>query len=107
MVHFKALRRIVVRIGLALVLVRGERAWAQLVEWPVALGGNGHFYEVVPAPAGINWANSNSGAVNRGGYLATITSAAENAFVFGLAEADATVWYSGYGPYLGGLQPAG
>jgi hypothetical protein len=89
------------------VLVECQRAGAQLIEWPVAQGGNGHFYEVVAAPAGITWANATLGATNRGGYLATITSAEENSFVFGLATVDATVWYSGYGPYLGGIQPAG
>src|SRR5204862_420252 len=36
-----------------------------------------------------------------------ITSAEENAFVFNIATQDATVWYSGYGPWLGGIQPAG
>lgn len=91
----------------ALGLGGWERTWAQLVAWPVAQGGNGHFYEVVSAPAGITWGNASLAATNRGGYLATITSAEENAFVFGLATVDATVWYSGYGPWLGGVQPAG
>ena len=84
-----------------------ERTWAQLVQWPVAQGGNGHFYEVVSAPAGISWGNASLAATNRGGYLATITSAEENAFVFNIATQIATVWYSGYGPWLGGIQPAG
>jgi hypothetical protein len=90
----------------SLALLNYRTTWSQLAQWPVAQGGNGHFYEVVSAPAGITWNNANWGATNRGGYLATITSAEENAFVFGLASPDASVWYSGYGPWLGGIQPA-
>src|SRR6185436_5173756 len=51
--------------------------------------------------------NASLAATNRGGYLATITSAEENALVFNLANQDATVWYNGYGPWLGGIQPTG
>lgn len=91
-----------------LLAILGSRStWSQPVQWTVAQGGNGHFYEVVSAPDGITWAAASQAATNRGGYLATITSAAENAFVFNLADQDPTVWYSGYGPWLGGIQPAG
>ena len=71
----------------------------------MAQGGNGHFYEVVSRPSGITWGDASLAATNRGGYLATITSAEENTFIFNLATVDATVWYSGYGPWLGGIQP--
>jgi hypothetical protein len=102
------MRRIATPLSfLLLALLSSRPTWSQLVEWPVAEGGNGHFYEVVSAPAGISWSNASLAATNRGGYLATITSAEENAFVFNLAAQDATVWYSGYGPWLGGIQPAG
>src|SRR3954462_10897118 len=90
-----------------LALLQCQTAWSQLVQWPVAEGGNGHFYEVVSAAAGISWGNASLAATDRGGYLATITSADENAFVFNLADQNAAVWYSGYGPWLGGIQPAG
>jgi hypothetical protein len=104
----RSLKRFAVVVAFVLAaLSQCERAWAQLVEWPVAQGGNGHFYEVVSAPSGITWGNASLGATNRGGYLATITSAEENAFIFNIATQDATVWYSGYGPWLGGIQPAG
>lgn len=83
------------------------RTSAQLVQWPVAQGGNGHFYEVVQRVGGITWGNASLDATNRGGYLATITSAEENASVFNMATQISTVWYSGYGPWLGGIQPAG
>ena len=36
------------------------------------------------APDGVNWTSAQAIAAGRGGYLATITSAAENSFVYGL-----------------------
>lgn len=60
------------------------------VEWPVSSGGNGHFYEVVTS-ADISWSAANTaanGMFHDGvqGHLATLTSAAENAFVEGLRQ---------------------
>ena len=108
MVCRTSLRRITVPLFFVLAaLFDCERTWAQLVEWPVAQGGNGHFYEVVQRVGGITWGNANLAATNQGGYLATITSAEENAFVFNIATQIATVWYNGFGPWLGGIQPAG
>lgn len=51
----------------------------------IVFSGNGHFYEFVPAPA-ISWTNAKIAAENRTyngmqGYLATVTSASEDAFV--------------------------
>jgi hypothetical protein len=88
-------------------------AQAQVVNWPVGSGGNGHFYEAVAAPGGITWSNANWSATNHGGYLATITSSSEDAFLFGLVGTDTGFWYrepqSGnwFGPWLGGVQPTG
>ena len=92
---------------LLFALLNCPLTWSQLVQWPVAEGGNGHFYEVVPAPGGITWGNASLAATARGGYLATITSAEENEFVFHLADQDPIMWNGGYGPWLGGIQPAG
>ncbi len=68
---------------------------------------NGHYYEVILAQGGISWSDANAIALARGGYLASITSAEENAFVFGLAS-DPKFWILGgnkyFGPWLGGLQ---
>ena len=78
--------------------------------WPVADGGNGHFYQAVCAPDGINWADAQAWAVAQGGYLATLGSAAENDFVFKLID-DPKFWWNNAGnssgPWLGGWQPAG
>jgi len=82
------------------------------VEWSVDDGGNGHFYEAVVVTAGINWAYANAAAVTAGRYLATITSAEENAFVYALVSSDSSFWTVGLGgesvgPWLGGFQPGG
>jgi hypothetical protein len=81
-------------------------------QWAVETGGNGHCYEAVMAPGGIAWNDASAVAVSRGGYLASVTSSAENAFIFALVSTDADYWYrSGtgdwWGPWLGGVQPSG
>ena len=61
------------------------------IQWTVANGGNGHWYEYVPAPtifAPISFATANAAATaanwqGQSGYLATITSSAEQQFILG------------------------
>lgn len=91
---------------LGLVTTRG--AW---VEWPVAEGGNGHFYQAILVPDRILWEDADTAAASLGGYLATSGSAAENAFLFSLVT-DPSFWYidvanNTLGPWLGGFQAAG
>jgi hypothetical protein len=79
-------------------------------EWPKSAGGNGHYYEAVLVPGGITWDDANAAAEAKGGHLATITSAAENQFVYNLVAGDDRYWIfdsNAYGPWLGGYQPAG
>jgi hypothetical protein len=87
-----------------------QAATAIPVQWLPSAGGNGHFYEVVSVPTGITWNDARVAAIAAGGYLATSTSAAENAFVFSLAN-NPIYWLSGtintFGPWLGGFQPSG
>jgi hypothetical protein len=59
------------------------------VQWPVADGGNGHYYEYVnpAATPSITWTEARAAAAARtfmgvGGHLATLTSDAERLFVF-------------------------
>lgn len=82
----------------------------QLSGW-IKNPANGHHYQVVSVSSPITWADAQADAVSRGGYLATITSAEENAFVYSLALANANAWGLSallqYGPWLGGFQPAG
>jgi hypothetical protein len=74
------------------------------VQWQVQDGGNDHWYRVVSAPAGISWANANASASNQAAYLATVTSSAENQFIFSLIG---SCWNQSWGPWLGGYQPDG
>lgn len=81
---------------------------ATLVRW----SGNGHCYEARLRPAGIKWASAQTECVTDGGYLATITSQAENDFVFALISGNPSFWFidssgNGEGPWLGGFQPGG
>ena len=95
----------------AILLLTPALTHAQFTNWPVAAGGNGHYYEAVLAP-GITWSNANLAASNRGGYLVTITSSNENNFVFGYVKADVDLWHQSstgnwWGPWLGAFQPQG
>jgi hypothetical protein len=78
-------------------------AGAAPVEWAVLDGGNGHSYEAVVFDDIISWSDADAEAKKRGGYLATITSKAENDFVYALI-ASSTYWFSSYGPWIGGLK---
>ncbi len=77
---------------------------ADCVLWPSAAGGNNHCYlpVLVPEP-GITWPDAFTSALGAGGYLATITSEQENAFVFNLISEPA-YWRGPDGPWLGGYQ---
>ncbi len=46
---------------------------------------NGHYYHYVPA-TGVTYQNASDAAAAAGGYLATVTSAQENAFILGLTR---------------------
>ena len=63
------------------------------------------------APDLIGWEAAQAVAEARGGYLTTLTSAAENTFVFNLVD-NASFWHidgfgSAIGPWIGGFQPDG
>jgi hypothetical protein len=83
---------------------------ASPVQWTTGPGANGHFYEVVGSP-GISWDDAQAAAIAAGGYLATITSPEENAFVFSLVN-NPIYWFNdpannSQGPWIGGFQPPG
>ena len=79
---------------------------------PVRWNGNGHRYEVVVVPEGINWVEANAAASARGGYLATLTSAEENRFVWSLIAKQPLAWTTSLrqgqtdavGPWIGLVQ---
>lgn len=105
-------RRSGVHLGLAIIVLQfgmgtSARAGSTWTQW----GGNGHYYRAVSVPGGITWFDARDAAIAQGGYLASITSSAENAFVFSLIDAPEywvhfdDGWTSG--PWLGGFQPEG
>ena len=56
------------------------------IQWTVASGGNGNFYDLVFADPPLNWLEAREAAssdtyLGHSGHLATITSAAEDAFL--------------------------
>ena len=90
----------------------------------LAFAANGHFYEFIPSsvPNGVSWTSANAAAATKTlygiqGYLATITSAAENTFIkdklqgngwLGASDAAAEgTWKWVAGPENGALLPAG
>jgi hypothetical protein len=56
------------------------------VQWRVEDGGNGHWYRVVVVPGAgyprITWDEARNRAIAAGGYLATVSTIEENAFLF-------------------------
>lgn len=74
-------------------------AGASLIQWSAAIGGNDHWYDVVQYRS--TWEDAYSHVQSQTynglqGYLATLTSAEENAFVWSA--------FPQYGYWLGGLQ---
>jgi Lectin C-type domain/PEP-CTERM motif len=102
-------------VGLSVAIAVVEvPAQAAKFQWSVEDGGNGHFYEPVVVPNGIGWLDANAAATAAGGYLVTLTSAAENAFVHSLIANNPDIWVSQqvvgvstYGPWIGLFQPPG
>ena len=76
------------------------------VQWRVEDGGNGHWYQIVIDPD-VTWAKARENAETSDGHLVTLTSMAENTWVYktlGVDDWD-QFWSggSGTGPALGGV----
>lgn len=87
-------------VALAAALTAALASQAAPVEWTVASGGNGHWYDIVylPTGGGMTWDQAFADAPTRShlgqaGYMATVTSAAEQAFIAGSFTAEA--WLGG------------
>lgn len=105
------------RLGVVCVLLCGllgsvVAASAAPIQWKVEDGGNGHFYNVVAVGRGISWPDADAAAIARGSgwHLATITSAEENAFVYGLVAGKPQFWKCcegdvAVGPWIGAKRP--
>jgi hypothetical protein len=96
-------RTVVLRGTLATTLFVSVAAATNAGAEPVQWTANGHFYDVVLAPGTLSWEEANTAATAAGGHLATITSAAENNFVFSLVN-QPRFWNGYSGPWLGGYQ---
>ena len=108
------IKSLIVSTAVAGLLCAQSNVAAAPVEWSIAAGGNGHRYDVVLAPtsSGISWTAADAAASAAGGWLATLNSAAEDQFVFGLAQVVPAAWRldgngNGRGPWIGGFQPPG
>lgn len=80
--------------------------------WSVSDGGNGHSYQIVTVPWGLTWEEAKKTAEKSGGYLATITSQAENNFIYKLICKNKALWLidvsgNGCGPWIGGYKTEG
>lgn len=67
-----------------------------LVQWKVENGGNGHWYALTDSRT--SWTVANAAATAAGGHLASINSAAENAFIgtaFGFTRSVDTIYWIG------------
>ena len=63
------------------------------VQWTIASGGNGHWYQRFDTP--VLWAEARDISASMGGYLATVPTAEENAFV-ALINAGHDCWLGGF-----------
>ncbi|MCU0857847.1 MAG: hypothetical protein MUC65_05515 [Pontiellaceae bacterium] len=62
-----------------IILVTGKTEAVDFIRWERDAGGNGHYYGILGSPT--NWTAAENTAVGMGGHLASITSAAEQAFI--------------------------
>lgn len=95
-------------LGVALC---NQQASGSAVQWTVASGGNGHWYQAVPLSDGLSWQAAAAKAHSQGGYLVDILSASENSFVAALI--DSPIYWSlvsnsqfvlADGPWIGAYQ---
>mgnify|MGYP000311223899 CR=1 FL=1 len=92
-----------VKVSALVAAVMVSSVFATPVQWTAAAGGNDHWYDVVAnlgvtgGPADIGWNAARSNALGStfmgmNGYLATVTSAAENAFIANLSANAGWAW---------------
>jgi hypothetical protein len=78
------------------------------VQWRVADGGNGHWYQgIVPAPL-VTWFEAKSRSESLGGHLVTFTSTDEHQFVYSRIAQFPEIWHqhqtcgcTSVGPWIG------
>jgi len=99
------MRRPLIGAGAFALALQAILTWPTLAA-PVKWTGNGHTYDAVLVPAGLGWIDAQSAVETRGcgWYLATLTSTAEDKFVFGLIKNNPDFFINGNGPWTGGYQ---
>ncbi len=89
-----------------LAIAGGAGAQNAAVQWKVANGGNGHWYEFVRRGEIVCWPEARDASVDRSGHLVTLASSAENEFVKSMvARQDPGVPEGG--PFIGASCGAG
>jgi len=83
-------------LGLMSLLLGTSLVSAEPIQWPVAEGGNDHWYEAIDINDGVTRAEANSHALSLGGYLVTLTSSQEDAWVYNNVD--------GYDRWIGAYQ---
>ncbi len=78
------------------------------VQWRVEDGGNGHWYRVIVVPGTgyprITWDEARNRAIAAGGYLATVSTIEENAFLFREVSPN---MFNQWSCWIGGLRTGG
>jgi len=96
---------------LALCVAASSAGAEQAVQWRAEDGGNGHWYKAVSNGTAICWEAARDAAIASGGHLATLTSAAEDAWVCAQLVQSASGMYPpgcGWdGPMTGGFKLSG
>ncbi len=87
-------------VVVVLILVAPKNACAVPMQWAIGSGGNGHYYDIIFEGVDWNTARANASAssyLGMSGYLATITSAAENSFILSTFDplTDSYGWIGG------------
>ncbi len=71
------------------------------VEWRVADGGNGHWYQLVHNGSYLCWSDANGRAITLGATLVSETSVAEHNFIAAQFISRDDAWSGRFGPWIG------
>ncbi|MFM1822774.1 MAG: hypothetical protein RI967_1040 [Planctomycetota bacterium] len=99
MMKMRAIAAVAASVG---AMASGASA-QEAVQWRVEDGGNGHWYRGLSEDEDISWLDADRRTRELGGHLATVTSAAEDDFVWAIA-ADVQLWTVVRGPGVTGAK---
>jgi hypothetical protein len=91
----------------ASILFASRRAAAQIVEWRIEDGGNGHAYTLLShhdPNLPLTWWDARAMAESARGHLATLSTRAEAEWVFAHVVAAGWAWPTAAGPWIGALR---